>query len=342
MLSVCAAGLLPPSTAVNARLVGLAAMAGTGAAVTVKETGIVTGVTLVPPLRVTEPVWVPGAKAPVVACKVTVPLPVPVPALRVNQPVFSLARQFKVPPPVLRILSVCAAGLLPPSSAVNARLVGLARWQGTGAAVTVKETGIVKGVGFDPRVQSVTRPVWVPTVEEPVTTLMATVPVPVPVPGVVLQPSGVMTDAPVQSTAASVADTERLCGRVTAALDRGEREARGTRSDGSGTGAAVTVKETGIVKGVGFDPRVQSVTRPVWVPTVEEPVTTLMATVPVPVPVPGVVLQPSGVMTDAPVQGTAASVADAERLCGGVTAALDRGEREARGTRSDGQGPVPP
>ena len=94
---------------------GLAPMAGgTGAAVTVKETGIVTGVTPVPPLRVRVPVWLPVAKAPVVACKVTVPFPVPVPALRANQPAFSLALQFKVPPPVLRILSVCAAGLLPP------------------------------------------------------------------------------------------------------------------------------------------------------------------------------------------------------------------------------------
>ena len=118
----------------------------TGAAVTVKETGIVTGVTLVPPLRMTEPVWLPGAKAPVFACKVTVPFPLPVPALRVNQPVCSLARQFKVPPPVLLMLSVCAAGLLPPSIAVNARLVGLAVMAGTGAAVTVKATGIMTGV----------------------------------------------------------------------------------------------------------------------------------------------------------------------------------------------------
>ena len=91
--------VLLPWTAVNARLVGVALMAGgTGAAVTVKETGIVTGVTPVPPLKMTEPVWVPGAKAPVVACKVTVPLPVPVPVERVNQPVFSLAVQLKVPP----------------------------------------------------------------------------------------------------------------------------------------------------------------------------------------------------------------------------------------------------
>ncbi len=111
----CAAGLPDPCWAVKDRLVGLMLMAGgTGAAVTVKETGIVTGVTPVPPLRVRVPVWLPVAKAPVVACKVTVPFPVPVPALRANQPAFSLALQFKVPPPVLRILSVCAAGLLPP------------------------------------------------------------------------------------------------------------------------------------------------------------------------------------------------------------------------------------
>ena len=151
ILSVCAAGLPPPWIAVNARLVGLAPMAGgTGAAVTVKETGIVTGVTPVPPLRVTVPVWLPVAKVPVVACNVTVPFPVPVPALRVNQPVVSLALQVKVPPPVLLILSVCAAGLLPPWIAVNARLVGLAPMAGgTGAAVTVKETGIVTGVAPD-------------------------------------------------------------------------------------------------------------------------------------------------------------------------------------------------
>ena len=84
---------------------------GTGAAVTVKETGTVTGVTPVPPLRVTEPVWLPGAKAPVVACKVTVPLPVPEPVVRVNQPVFSLAVQFKVPPPVLRMTERLRGGV---------------------------------------------------------------------------------------------------------------------------------------------------------------------------------------------------------------------------------------
>ena len=123
---------------------------GTGAAVTVKETGMVTGVTPVPPLRVTVPVWLPVAKVPVVACNVIVPLPVPEPVVRANQPMVSVALQVKVPPPVLLILSVCAAGLLPPWIAENARLVGLAPMAGgTGAAVTVKETGIVTGVAPD-------------------------------------------------------------------------------------------------------------------------------------------------------------------------------------------------
>ena len=101
----------------------------------------------------------PGAKAPVVACKVTVPLPLPVPVVRVNQPVFSLAVQFKVPPPVLRMLSVCTAGLLLPWIAVNARVVGVALMAGgTGAAVTVKATGIVTGVTPVPPLR-VTEPV---------------------------------------------------------------------------------------------------------------------------------------------------------------------------------------
>ena len=84
-------------------------------------------------------------------------MPLPVPALRVNQPVCSLARQFKVPPPVLLIWRVCASGLLPPSIAVNARLAGVALMAGgTGAAVTVKVTGIVTGVA--PLDHTVTRP----------------------------------------------------------------------------------------------------------------------------------------------------------------------------------------
>ncbi len=93
--------------------------------------------------------------------------------------------QVKVPPPVLLILRVCAAGLLPPWIAVNAMVVGLAPMAGgTGAGVTVKETGMVTGVAVDPACQIVTWPLWVPEVREPVMTLILTAPVPVPVPGV--------------------------------------------------------------------------------------------------------------------------------------------------------------
>ena len=47
--------------------------------------------------------------------------------------------------------------------------------------------------------------------------------------------------------------------------------------------------------------------------------------------------QPARRFTGAPGQGAAAGVADAEGLRGGVDAALDGGEREARGTCADGR-----
>ena len=76
-----------------------------------------------------------------------VPLPVPADGDTVNQAALSLAVQLKVPPPVLLILTVWAAGLLPPCWAVKDKLVGLApRAGGTGAAVTVKVTGTVAGL----------------------------------------------------------------------------------------------------------------------------------------------------------------------------------------------------
>ena len=71
-------------------------------------------------------------------------MPVPVPGLRVSHVASSLADQVKVPPPVLLMLRVCEAGLTPPCVAVKERLLGLAPMAGgTGAAVTVKETGTV-------------------------------------------------------------------------------------------------------------------------------------------------------------------------------------------------------
>ena len=56
----------------------------------------------------------------------TVPLPVPAVGLRVSQVALSLALQLKVPLPVLLMLTVWAAGLLPPCWAVKDKLVGLA------------------------------------------------------------------------------------------------------------------------------------------------------------------------------------------------------------------------
>ena len=93
--------------------------------------------------------------------------------------------QVRVPPPRFVMDRVCVAGLPVPCSTVKDRLVGLAPMTGgTGAAVTVKETGIVTGVAVDPLGQNVTRPLWVPTIWEPVMTLMVTAPVPAPVFGV--------------------------------------------------------------------------------------------------------------------------------------------------------------
>src|SRR5680860_722170 len=107
MATVCAGGLLLPCWAVKDRLVGLAPIAGgTGAALTVKETGMVTGLTPVPPLSMTMPLYVAGVKVPVVTFNVTVPLSVPEAGLRDSQVALSLADQVKVPPPVLLILSV--------------------------------------------------------------------------------------------------------------------------------------------------------------------------------------------------------------------------------------------
>ena len=71
-------------------------------------------------------------------------MPVPPVVERVNQVWLSVIDHVRVPPPVLLMLSVCGAGLLPPCVAVKAKLVGLAPMAGgTGAAVTVKETGTV-------------------------------------------------------------------------------------------------------------------------------------------------------------------------------------------------------
>ena len=63
---------------------------------------------------------------PVATLAVTAPLPVPEAGLRDNHAALSLALQLKVPPPVLLMVKVWAAGLPPPCWAVKDRLFGLA------------------------------------------------------------------------------------------------------------------------------------------------------------------------------------------------------------------------
>ena len=116
---------------------------------------------------------------------VTVPAPVPVPGECHSQVASWLMPQRSALPPVLLMVKVWAGGLLLPCCAVKDRLGGVMPMAGgTGAAVTVKETGIVTGVAVVPLGQTVTRPLWVPMGREPVMTLMATVPVPVALPEV--------------------------------------------------------------------------------------------------------------------------------------------------------------
>ena len=81
---------------------------------------------------------------PVVTLIVTMPFPVPEVGECDNQLALLLTDQVRVPPPVLLMLSVWAAGLPPPCWAAKDRLVGLIPKAGdTGAAVMVKVTGIV-------------------------------------------------------------------------------------------------------------------------------------------------------------------------------------------------------
>ena len=113
MLSVWVAGLLPPCWAVKDKLSGLAPMAGgTGAAVTVKDTGTETEVAP-GALRVIIPLCVPAVRVPVVTVRVTELLPVPDTCDSINHGALLVADQVRVPPPVLLMLSVWVAGLLP-------------------------------------------------------------------------------------------------------------------------------------------------------------------------------------------------------------------------------------
>ncbi len=62
---------------------------------------------------------------------------VPLAGLTLSQGALSLAVQLSVPPPVLVMLSVWLAGLLPPAVAVKLRLVGLTPMVGCVAGADV-------------------------------------------------------------------------------------------------------------------------------------------------------------------------------------------------------------
>jgi hypothetical protein len=144
----------------------------------VSVTGIDLGVAPVA-ATVIKPLKVPAVRLAVFTVAVTMPLPEPVAGLSVSQEALSLAFHVSVPPPVLLIPIDWAPGLLPPCVALNERLVGLAPMDGgTGAADTVKETGIVLGVV--PVAATVIVALKVPAARPAVFTLAVTVPLPEP------------------------------------------------------------------------------------------------------------------------------------------------------------------
>ena len=85
---------------------------------------------------------VPAAKPARFTLVVTVPLSVPDRGLRVNHAALPLTVHAKVPPPVLVIVNVFAAGFVPPTVPAKPRLVVLSPMAGVEvAAVRVRVTG---------------------------------------------------------------------------------------------------------------------------------------------------------------------------------------------------------
>jgi hypothetical protein len=83
----------------------------------------------------------------VLAVKVTAPVLVPEAGETASHAALSLALQLRVPPPVLLMFRVCAAGLLPPAVALNEKLVGLAPIAG-GAGAGGGDEVVDEGAGF--------------------------------------------------------------------------------------------------------------------------------------------------------------------------------------------------
>jgi hypothetical protein len=88
-------------------------------------------------------------RVPVVTLTVTTPDPVPEAGLSDNQVMLSLALQLKVPPPVLLMLRVWTAGLLPPCWAVKDRLIGLVPIAGLTETAGAEGAGLTETAGAE-------------------------------------------------------------------------------------------------------------------------------------------------------------------------------------------------
>jgi hypothetical protein len=157
--TLCAAGAAPPACAVNDRVVGLSVKL-TGAAVTVKVTATVRG--LFPAAAAatdTVPAYVPAARPAGLTDTLIEPGVVPEAGEAVSQDpplVVELVVVKLKAAPLLLVETLCAAGAAPPACAVNDNVVGAS--VRVGAAATVSDTGIVKGLFEAPADVTVTFP----------------------------------------------------------------------------------------------------------------------------------------------------------------------------------------
>ena len=197
-----------------------------------------TGVTPVPPLSVTVPLWVPTAREPVAAVTVTRPFPVPEPGLRVNQAALSLASRSTSPAGVAdgeRLI-----GRVGPALGGRKGERGGAGADGGGHGRGADREGDGDGDGGDAGAPAERDRAAVGADgegargrghrDQAISGAGA---------GAEGQPGRGVTGRPAQRPPAGVADGERLCGRVGPALGgrKGERGGAGADGGGHGRGA---------------------------------------------------------------------------------------------------------
>ena len=139
-----AAGLEPPAVAVNESVDGDTASTGE-AGLTLSVTLIVFGDPVAPAAAtVTAVVYVPAESPAIDGVTVSVAGADPDAGETLSHDTDSDAVKLSVPPPVLVMLAVCAAGLAPPTVALNVMLVAETASAGV-AGLTVSVTSIVFG-----------------------------------------------------------------------------------------------------------------------------------------------------------------------------------------------------